>query len=93
MDLANILPIICKKIRLNGELVVKDLDASLIAHHIFKNKYPLQEINQKVIKSRTMKCLMDIEDVERAIANHVQITAKHFDDSMCEFVIKAKRIR
>jgi len=92
-DLQSVLPMICKKLRLDGELIVKDLDASLVAHQIFKNEVPLKEMNEKVIKSRTIKCLMSSDDVERAIAGSVQITAKHFDDSMCEFIIKAKRSR
>ena len=92
-ELPQALSIICKKVRLNGELVIKDLDIDLVAKHLSRQEMSAMDINNHVLKSRSLKCFLTLEDIEKIIPDNLQISDKGFDEVMCEFVIKARRFK
>jgi hypothetical protein len=92
-ELQQVLGIICKKIRLNGELVIKDLDIDLVAKNLNRQEMSVADMNSHVFKSRSLKSFLTLEDVERIIPDDFQVSGKGFDENMCEFIIKARRLK
>ena len=77
-ELPQALEIICKKIRLNGELVIKDLDIDLVAKHLSRQEMSATDINNHVLQTRSLKSFLTLEDVEKIIPDNLQISSKGF---------------
>tara|TARA_R100000008_G_C3585569_1_gene171996 strand:+ start:2493 stop:2915 length:423 start_codon:yes stop_codon:yes gene_type:complete len=92
-ELPQVINIICSKVRLNGEVVVKDLDFDLVARRISREELSVTHINQNILRSRSFKSLLTLEDVEQFVPEGFQVYTKGFDESMCEFVIRLRRVR
>ena len=89
-EIPQVLSVICKKLRLNGRLVIKDMDISLVSKHIFRYEADVASLN-KVIMGAAMKSFMKLEDVESCIPSTVSVSSKHFEEGMCHFIVEGRR--
>ncbi len=89
-EIPELIKLIIKKLRINGELVVKDLDIDLVSRHILDQGVDLATINE--ICRGSSKSLLLCEAVEGLLAG-LEITTKQFDENTMTFVIKARRVQ
>ena len=85
-----LLKLIIKKLRINGELVIKDLDIDLISRHVLDQFVDLATINE--ICKGSSKSLLLCEAVE-GLLNGLEIMTKQFDENTMTFIIKARRVQ
>ena len=73
--------------------MIKDLDIDLVAKNLNRQEVSVADMNSHVFKSRSLKSFLTLEDVERIIPDDFQVSSKGFDENMCEFIIKARRLK
>ena len=79
-----------KKLRINGELVIRDIDVDLVSRHVLNQSTNLSMINE--ICKGTSKSLLICEAVEELLSG-LEVTAKQYDENTMTFVIKARRVQ
>ena len=89
-EIPELLKLIIKKLRIKGELVIKDLDIDLVSRHVLDQRIDLATIND--ICKGSSKSLLLCEAVEGLLAG-LEIVTKQFDENTMTFVIKARRVQ
>lgn len=93
-EIARLMGIVLSKMRLGCELTIIEPDFCLISKHIFRENADLESINATIFESNTLRSILTIQDVEPLINNpNMEIVSKHFDEDLCKFVIKIKRVK
>lgn len=90
VEIPELLKLIIKKLRIKGELVIKDLDIDLVSRHVLDQRIDLAAIND--ICKGSSKSLLLCEAVEELLAG-LEIVTKQFDENTMTFVIKARRVQ
>ncbi|MAR66660.1 MAG: hypothetical protein CL833_05340 [Crocinitomicaceae bacterium] len=90
VEIPELLKLIIKKLRIKGELVIKDLDIDLVSRHVLDQRIDLAAIND--ICKGSSKSLLLCEAVEGLLAG-LEIVTKQFDENTMTFVIKARRVQ
>lgn len=89
-EIPELLKLIIKKLRINGEIVIKDLDIDLVSRHVLDQAVDLATINE--ICRGSSKSLLLCEAIEGLLAG-LEVTAKQFDENTMTFIIKARRVQ
>jgi hypothetical protein len=89
-EIPELLKLITKKLRINGEIVIRDIDADLVSRHILDQRLDLSVINE--ICSGSSKSLLLCEAIEGLLTG-LEIMTKQFDENKMTFVIKARRVQ
>jgi len=93
-EVGQLMQIIFSKMRLGCELTIIEPDFYLISKHIFREAVKLKSINATVFESNTLKSILTAQDIESLISNpNMEIISKHFDENLCKFVMKIKRVK
>tara|TARA_R110002020_G_scaffold442653_1_gene653821 strand:- start:111 stop:533 length:423 start_codon:yes stop_codon:yes gene_type:complete len=86
-----VLGLVLQKMRIGCELTIMEPDFYLISKHIFQDHIEAELINGVVFKSSNLKSILTMETIEKWICPNLEIISKHFDESMCMSIIKARR--
>jgi len=85
------LGLVLQKMRIGCELTIMEPDFYLISKHIFQDRIEEELINEIVFKSGNLKSILTMETIEKWVCPKLEIISKHFDESLCVAIIKARR--
>ena len=89
-EIPELIQLIIKKLRINGELVIRDIDVDLVSRHVLNQSTNLSMINE--ICKGNSKSFLICEAVEELLSG-LEVTAKQYDENTMTFVIKARRVQ
>jgi hypothetical protein len=90
VEIPELLKLIIKKLRINGEIVIRDIDMDLVSRHILNQRLDLSAINE--ICKGSSKSLLLCETIEELLTG-LEVITKQFDENTMTFVIKARRVQ
>ena len=93
-DLGPLIQKICAKIRLKGQLVIKEADINITTRKYYVEEVSLEELNNILFgDEQKRKSVLDLNSISKAIPDSFEIEEKYFDNSTGSIVIKCRRIR
>jgi hypothetical protein len=78
----------CNKLRINGEMIVKDLDIDILCRNTFDRVISTEQFNL-LISNRTY--VHSLQDVKKEILNH-QLVIDTLETNRSSYIIKCKKL-
>jgi len=91
-DIASLLSVIYKKMRLGCVLTIIEKDIDILCDSFYVEEINTEIVNKILFNSQKRKSLFSISDVESKLPNGIQATHKHYEKGNCSFVLKCKRV-
>jgi len=92
-EIKELLENICKKVRLKGQLIIKEVDANITARKYYVEEINLEELNSILFDNQKRKSIVDIGLLTRSIPESFQVEEKYFDNNTGNIVLKCRRVR
>lgn len=92
-ELADVISLICKKMRLRGKLVIKEFDFYFISKIIFRGESTTEEVNNILFKDgNKIKSILTLDLIESLLPqDSFRITKKEF--GKIDFTIQLERVQ
>lgn len=91
LDIEKVLDKILSKLRMNSDLTIIEQDIDIILLKYFRNEISLHELNNMILNNRSIKSLLNIEQIETYINNKLHPLQKHIDSNNGTIILKYKR--
>jgi hypothetical protein len=93
-DVPKVIELICKKIRMNGILIIHDNDFGLISRQIFRDETGLDIMNSHVFPSGSkgvIKCMLDLQYVQKLLPPNFELSKANY--SSHTFLLELRRVK
>ena len=90
-ELNQLLSKICTKMRIGCELIISEVDSSLLFKRFYLEEIDLNEMNQILFMGQKRKSILDMDTIQSNLPKHINIISKHYDYNSCSSIIKCKR--
>ena len=93
-DVPKVIELICKKIRMNGLLIIHDNDFGLISRQIFRDEVELNIMNSHIFPSGSkelIKCMLDLQYVQKLLPPNFELSKANY--SSHTFLLELRRVK
>lgn len=85
---------ILSKMRLNCELIIKDVDMDILNRRYINEEITITEANNILFSSNNKrKSLLNMSSIEINVPQNMALTNKTYDYSSCSFIMKYRRAK
>lgn len=90
-NVKNVLEKILSKLRINGTIIITDVDADIIANDLLRSDIDLETFNSIIFSFDKTRCVLTIEYIRNCLVEFgIEVTRSYIENTF--FVLEGKRV-